>query len=657
MDPLNTHLDGLNARQREAVLATDGPLLVLAGAGSGKTRVITHRVLHLIKEGVAPDNILAVTFTNKAAREMRERVRTLLADHAPAARATTDTLPTLTTFHALGVRILRDNFSAVGVRRHFTIYDRSDSNKAIKRALEDAGYSSKQFEPRRILSIISRAKGNAQTRLSFTDAARTYPEEVAAEVWERYDKILAAEQALDFDDLLLRTLVLLRDNPTVREHYQNKFAYIHIDEYQDTNKVQYEIARAIAGDRSNICAVGDIDQNIYSWRGADIGNIMQFERHFAGARIVLLEENYRSTQTIIAASNAIIKKNTNRIPKTVFTSNADGEKIGLYAAYNETDEAQFIARTARDLIDSGASASGIAVLFRINFQSRALEEGFLSLKVPYQMLGTKFFERKEIKDVLSFLRLALNPDSTSDLARVVNIPPRGIGKVTLLKMIEKKEGAITGATLAKVTAFEALMAEITACAQTKPITDTLRFIIKRTGLEELLKKGGDEELERLENLRELVSLGARYEALAPEEAVERILEDAALQSDQDELKSAEEDQDAVKLMTIHAAKGLEFPYVFITGLEEGLFPHERIGGEGNDRTDTEEERRLFYVALTRAEKKIFLTYTGVRTIFGSQRVNIPSSFLHDIDESLIESCNPTGFFGGPSGYERTIEID
>ncbi len=657
MDAPHPHLAGLNARQREAVLSTEGPLLVLAGAGSGKTRVITHRILHLIHGGVAPENILAVTFTNKAAREMRDRVQTLVKSHAPTARATLDSVPTLTTFHALGVRILRDNHLALGLRRHFTIYDRSDSNKAIKRALEEAGYSPKQFEPRRILSIISRAKGNALTRLSFADAAQSYPEEVAAEVWERYERILKDEQALDFDDLLLTTLVLLREQTPILDRYRAQFPYLHIDEYQDTNKVQYEIARALAGDRSNICAVGDVDQNIYSWRGADISNILQFERHFAGARIVLLEENYRSTQTIIAASNAIIEKNRQRIPKRVFTSNAAGEKIGIYAAYNETDEAEFVARTARDLIRAGASASGIAVLFRTNFQSRALEEAFLSADVPYQVLGVRFFERKEIKDVLSFLRLAMNRDSASDLARVVNVPPRGIGKVTLLKMIEKRTDAITGATLAKVAAFETMLAEIAAYAQSKPLPDTLRFIIKRSGLEELLKRGGDEELERLENLRELVSLATRYNNLAPEEAVERLLEDAALQSDQDELRSREEDEEAVKLMTIHAAKGLEFPYVFITGLEEGLFPHERISGDPGDRTDEEEERRLFYVALTRAEKKVFLTYANVRTIFGSQRVNIPSSFLRDIDEDFLESCNPTGFFGSPSGFERVIEID
>lgn len=649
-----SHLAGLNERQREAVEAVEGPLLVLAGAGSGKTRVIIHRILHLIEQGIDPANILAVTFTNKAAREMRERMVHLVAKGGAASRATQERMPTIATFHSLGVRILREQHEVLGLRRHFTIYDRADSVRAVKRALEEAGYSPKQFEPRRILGIISHAKGEAKTHLAFKDSARSYPEEVAAEVWERYDALLRAEHALDFDDLLLRTLRLLMEHPEVREQYRTRFTHIHIDEYQDTNKVQYEIARTIAGEVANICAVGDIDQNIYSWRGADIGNIMQFERNFPGSRLVLLEENYRSTKTIISASNAVIEKNRNRIPKTVFTTNADGEPIAVYAAYNETDEARFIATTARELIADGASASGIAVLFRTNFQSRALEEAFLTLNVPYQVLGVRFFERKEVKDVLSFLRLSLNPESTADLARVINVPARGIGKVTLLKIISGRREEIAGATAAKVAAFEVMLAEIATTARAKPASDTLRFIITRTGLEAELKQGGEEELERLENLRELVSLAARYDALAPEVAIERLLEDAALQSDQDELASAAEDQDAVKLMTIHAAKGLEFPYVFITGLEEGLFPHERLGDTGGGpKVDTEEERRLFYVALTRAEKQVFLTYAHMRTIFGSQRVNVPSSFLSDLKEEHLEHRNPTE----SSGFERIIEID
>lgn len=641
----------LNARQLEAVQAHDGPMLVLAGAGAGKTRVITHRILSLMKCGVDPQAILAVTFTNKAAREMRERMHTLIAADPALGRAPHDGEPTLSTFHALCVRMLRENHRALDLRRHFTIYDRSDSMRAIKRALERAGYSSKQFEPRRILSIISRAKGNAHDQLAFKDAARTYPEEVAAEVWEHYDRIVRDEHALDFDDLLLRTNQMLQNDRVIREHYRERFAYVHIDEYQDTNAVQYEIARTIAGARANVCAVGDIDQNIYSWRGADISNIMQFERHFPGAKIVLLEENYRSTQAIIAASNAIIEKNRNRVPKTVFTNNGAGEPLGLYIAHNEADEAHFVAETAHNLIAAGASPSSIAVLFRTNFQSRALEEAFIARGIAYQMLGVRFFERKEVKDVLAFLRYALNPGATSDLSRIINAPPRGIGKVTLLKLIEGRRADITGAIATKVAAFEALIAEIGEVAHTRPVSETLRHIIARSGIEQHLKDDGDEGQERLLNLRELVALAVRYDAYTPEEGVIRLLEDVALQSDQDELPDV--DTDMVKLMTVHAAKGLEFSYVFITGLEEGLFPHERMAEEGSRGRDEEEERRLFYVALTRAEKKIFLSYACMRTIFGSQRINEPSSFVRDIPETYLEMLNPAPV----SGFERTILID
>jgi DNA helicase-2/ATP-dependent DNA helicase PcrA len=648
------HLATLNERQKEAVLHTEGPLLVLAGAGSGKTRVITHRIVHIIEEGTAPHNILAVTFTNKAAREMRERVHALIKTSVTASRAGMDSLPTVTTFHSLGVRLLREHHATLDLPKYFAIYDRSDSTRAIKRALETAGYSPKQFEPRRILGMISRAKGDATTRSDFSEAARSYPEQVAAEVWEHYEAILKAEGALDFDDLLTRTLYLLQSYPVVRQVLQDRYRYIHVDEYQDTNHVQYEIVRCLAGETQNLCVVGDIDQNIYSWRGANIQNVLQFERHFPGAHTVLLEENYRSTKTIIAASNDIIQKNQNRVEKTVFTNNQDGEPITLFAGMTGSDEAEYVAMTAKSLIADGARPGDIAVLFRTNFQSRALEEAFLNFSVPYQVLGTKFFERKEVKDVLSFLRLALNPGSTADLARVINVPPRGLGKVTLLKLIEGRRDEIKGVTAGKVEQFDTILMDIAEQARTKPLSETIAFIMKRTGLEQHLRKSGTEEdLARLENLRELVSLATRYDEEGPEEAVAALLEEAALQSDQDELKTDDED-DAVRLMTVHAAKGLEFPYVFVTGLEEGLFPHERLDEKG---VDTEEERRLFYVALTRAQKKVFLTYAHLRTIFGSQRVNVPSSFLTDLDSAHLDNQAANRPDDHSSGFEATIEID
>lgn len=647
------HLSTLNEPQRRAVTKIKGPLMVLAGAGSGKTRVITHRIVQLILQGVAPHHILAVTFTNKAAKEMRERVESLIITHAQSASAGQDSLPTVSTFHALGVRLLREHHAAMNLLRHFTIYDRSDSLKAIKRGLEQAGYSPKQFEPKNILSIISRAKGDAKNRAIYLESARTYLEQVAAEVWEHYDRILKEEQAVDFDDLLLKTLTMLRSHPPILQQLQARYRYIHVDEYQDTNQVQFAIVKLLAGEARNICVVGDVDQNIYSWRGADISNVMQFEKHFPGAETVFLEENYRSTQTIISASNDIISKNQNRIPKTVFTNNQEGELITVFAAMTGADEAEYIVMKIKSLFETGVIPSDIAILYRTNFQSRILEEACLNFNVPYQLLGTKFFERKEVKDVLSYLRLALNPGSIADLSRVVNTPARGIGKVTLLKLIEGKRNDLKGATLQKVERFDTIMTDISDHARTEPISKTIHFIMKRTGIETDYKKNGTEDdLSRLENLQELVTLATRYDDLDPESAVEALLDNAALQSDQDELQSKEE-KDAVRLMTVHAAKGLEFGYVFITGLEEGLFPHERLDAKG---VDHEEERRLFYVALTRAKKKVFLTYAHMRTIFGSQRVNVPSTFVSDISHEHIDQGG-TDPDAGSSGFERTIYLD
>ncbi len=1009
------HLEGLNDAQRNAVVTTEGPLLVLAGAGSGKTRVITHRIINLILQGVPPERILAVTFTNKAAKEMRERVMDLIHKHGEGERATESGVPLVTTFHALGVRMLREHHEVFGLRKQFVIYDRSDSTSAIKKAMERAGQDPKQFEPRKILSMISRAKGDAVSQTDFKAEARTYPERVTADVWVHYDAILKEDHALDFDDLLAKTLSMLKSHPPILEEYRKRFTYVHIDEYQDTNRVQYEIARLIVGDRANLCVVGDIDQclmagtevtmadktkrpiekikkgdsvlscygsgdfrpalvvrarafvskdelvrietvsgkvltstkdhihfagyvlgitpqtyitylmwkggvgwrlgttqiytkgqkksvvgliqrsnhehadatwvvsthhsiqearvheyilsltyqiptipfiprrglsthgyvhdenalkqifssvdteksarkllsdyylslsfphhrpqssksvrkninvtlcgdrrgktpmhrismvgsdsetkkllishgfsvrlakknsmgwrfetahasfahiqtlvtqlqsiiphahvimsarfgiqdenaiqknslpftpassvkagmalfgdggtyeivkevsllsaqsrvydidveythnyiangivthnSIYSWRGADIKNILQFERHFPNAKIIMLEENYRSTQTIITASNDVIEKNVNRPLKKVFTKNHEGELISLYAAMGGQEEAEYVALTAKDLIKNGVFPSEIAILFRTNFQSRALEEAFINYDVPYQMLGTKFFERREVKDVLSFLRFALNPDSNADLVRVINTPPRGIGKVTLLKIVEGKRAELPGKTGEKVDAFYRMIDDIATYAKEHPVHETLAFIMKHTGMEAEYKTGGEEGLERLENIRELVTLGTKYQEYGPEEAIEHLLEDSALGSDQDEMKEKEE-FDAVRLMTVHSSKGLEFPYIFITGLEEGLFPHERLGDEG---IDEEEERRLFYVALTRAKKKVFLSYAHIRTIFGTQRVNAPSSFLRDIRSELLESKNPA-----ESGFERTIYLD
>jgi DNA helicase-2/ATP-dependent DNA helicase PcrA len=645
VNTVNLPLDGLNEAQKQAVTALKGPILVLAGAGSGKTRVITHRILALIESGVDPENILAVTFTNKAAKEMRERVHKLLATRAGGTMEGRST-PTVTTFHALGVLILREQHERLGLPRHFVIHDRADSTRAMKEALQNAGYDPKQFEPRKMISMISKAKGAGKTQTEYAERVEGYGQHVASEVWQHYERIMARDKALDFDDLLLKTKRLLTDHPPVLEHYRKRFTHLHIDEYQDTNKIQYEIARLLAGERADICVVGDVDQNIYSWRGADLNNILAFERHFPGAQVILLEENYRSTQTIITASNAIIAKNEKRIPKTVFTKNADGEPIELYAAWSESDEAYHLVARIRELLNEGVTADEIAVLYRANFQSRALEEAFLTATIPYQMLGTKFFERKEVKDALSYLRLALNPESTGDYARIVNEPARGIGKQTVLKILEGKRSELPAASHAKVRIFEDMMEELREATKHLSASEMVKLIVKRSGMEDAYRSEGEEGAERLENLRELVSLALRYDEYEPLVALEHLLEDAALQSDQDEL---EETRAAVRLMTVHASKGLEFEHVFITGMEEGLFPHERLDTEG---VDEEEERRLFYVALTRAKKRVYLSFSSMRTIYGSKRINIPSSFLRDIGDELMVSSNPT-----ESGYEKTIEID
>nr|MDQ2933146.1 UvrD-helicase domain-containing protein [bacterium] len=428
-------MNALNDAQQRAVESTEGPLLIIAGAGSGKTKVITHRILNLIKKGVAPHNILAITFTNKAAKEMRERVHHLLAEDPELnLPISMNERPFLSTFHALGVHIIRENAALFNLTRHFTIFDRSDSRRAVKQAMESCSVDPKQFDPGTMLNMISRAKGDAMSYLQYKDAAKDYIQETVANIWEKYDTILAKEKALDFDDLLLKTAQLLSKNEQVRKRYQTIWKYIHIDEYQDTNKVQYSIATSLAEGHKNICVVGDGDQNIYSWRGATIENILNFEKEYPDAVVVALEKNYRSTKTILAAANNIIEKNTLRKKKTLYTDNSEGEKIGLNSSYTELDEARNIADSARSIMEKGTSARNIAVLYRANFQSRAIEEAFIKKNIPYQLVGVRFFERKEIKDVLSYIRAALNRDSWNDIGRIINVPARGIGKATIAKI-------------------------------------------------------------------------------------------------------------------------------------------------------------------------------------------------------------------------------
>ena len=645
MNPVVDPLFGLNSAQREAVEHTEGPLLVLAGAGAGKTKVITHRILNLVNKGVAAEQIIAVTFTNKAAKEMRERIGSLISSGPVPHDAA---LPFTTTFHALGVYLLRIHGHHLGIPKAFTIYDRSDSLKIIKDALVADGHDPKQYEPRTILGVISKQKGAATTVSEYASSAVHPFGQIVASTWEGYEKRLRDDKALDFDDLLVKAVHLLAEHEEVRSWCHRTWKYVHIDEYQDTNIIQYEMTKLLLGTEKNICAVGDVDQNIYTWRGATIDNILRFEEDFPGAKLVTLEQNYRSTKTILDIANTSIKKNSRRIEKNLFTENDDGDQALLYGAYDEHDEGRFIIEMVESLHASGVPYSSMAVLYRTNFQSRVLEDTFLYHSIPYQLVGTKFFERKEVKDVLSYIRAALNPDSTTDIARIANTPARGIGKVTLLKMLEKKTETLSNAMQERVHNFYRRLEHIREGIETKICSEAMKITLETSQIEEYyLERKTEEDLERLQNVRELVTLAKRYDSMEPREGMEKLLEEVTLASDQDE---HDEKSDAVTLMTVHAAKGLEFDYVFVTGLEEGLFPIERMD-EGDD---PEEERRLFYVAVTRAGKRLFLSYTSSRTIYGTKQANIPSEFLTDIDPgnltTLDDTSLPTDNGGGKIVY-------
>ncbi len=626
------YLGSLNEPQRKAVLADSGPVLVVAGAGAGKTKTLTHRIMHLILSGIAAENVLAITFTNKAAKEMRDRVRDMLMKLPERTRVGFG-IPFISTFHSLGVRIIKENSEILNLPRFFTIFDSSDTKKALKDSILELGLDPKEHLDR-VKHIISREKGRGVTLKDYLEReSYDFVSELTKKVWQKYEEKLKREKALDFDDLLLKTLKLLEKNPDVLRKYQETFLYIHVDEYQDTNKVQNELIELLAKKNKNIFVVGDTDQNIYSWRGAEIKNMLNFEKNYPEVKTFFLEENYRSTKHILDVANLIIEKNNYRIPKKLFTQNTIGEKISIFEARNETDEAHFIALKCKELIDSGVSGDSIAVLYRANFQSRVLEEAFLAYQVPYQMLGVKFFERKEIKDVISFIKASLNPEAFSDFLRVINIPPRGIGKTTVQKIIMGKEKDLPEPTQVKIENFRKMLKSFREILLLESPSVSIKHIIQTSGMESLYKTGLEEDTERLENIMELVSLAKEYDIYPKEEAIEKFLSDAVLSGDQDELDDVKY---GVKLMTVHSAKGLEFDYVFVSGLESDLFPHKKLGEVNKSGENSEEERRLFYVAVTRASKKLFLTYARVRTIFGSLEVNSPSEFVYDIPEKYLE---------------------
>jgi DNA helicase-2/ATP-dependent DNA helicase PcrA len=646
-------LSQLNEQQREAVLATDGPLLILAGAGSGKTRVIAHRIAYLIAEkGVPSWNILAVTFTNKAADEMRQRVQRLLRSQERAS------LPLVSTFHSLCVRVLRQDIEKLNDKytRRFTIYDQDDSLRVIRQCIKELGYDEKYLGPRATQASISSAKNRGEDPTAFAAQAEYADERRAAiaRIYQMYEDRLHANNALDFDDLLIKTVRLLRDVHEVREKYNNKFRYILVDEYQDTNALQFALIRLITEKSQNICVVGDEDQSIYKWRGADISNILNFEKHFPNTRIIRLEQNYRSTQTILDVAGAVVNNNLERKGKKLWTSNPRGGRVGYYQAFDAEAEARWVASKIlehrREEFDIRA-----AVLYRTNSQSRVFEEAMRRAGLQYNIIGGfSFYERMEVRDIIAYLKLALNPNDSIALQRVINSPPRGIGKQTIDEIdrragdaelswwetigqiIERPENLGSRAISAlknfrRIVTYLAKLSE-SSTNSTSPVSDVVREAIIETGYETALRSERTDEAEgRLENLQELVNAAVDYDEQGID-GLREFIDHSALVSDQDDYK-----RDApVTLMTAHSAKGLEFPLVFIVGLEDGLFPHSR---SATDRSELEEERRLAYVAMTRAERYLYVTHAMKRRVYGEELASEPSPFLNEMPIDLLEDLS------------------
>ncbi|MCC9022029.1 DNA helicase PcrA [Bacillus nakamurai] len=646
----NQLLSGLNPVQQEAVKTTDGPLLLMAGAGSGKTRVLTHRIAYLMAEKhVAPWNILAITFTNKAAREMKERVESILGPGADDIW--------ISTFHSMCVRILRRDIDRIGINRNFSILDTADQLSVIKGILKERNIDPKKFDPRSILGSISSAKNELIEPEEFAKTAGGYYDQVTSDVYTDYQKKLLKNQSLDFDDLIMTTIKLFDRVPEVLEFYQRKFQYIHVDEYQDTNRAQYLLVKQLAARLENICVVGDSDQSIYRWRGADIANILSFEKDYPSANVILLEQNYRSTKRILNAANEVIKNNSNRKPKNLWTENDEGIKLSYYRGDNEFDEGQFVAGKIHELYTSGKrKLSDIAILYRTNAQSRVIEETLLKSGLNYNIVGgTKFYDRKEIKDILAYLRLVSNPDDDISFTRIVNVPKRGVGATSLEKIASY--AAMNGMSLFQaikqvdfigvsakaanaLDSFGTMIEHLTNMQDYLSITELTEEILDKTEYREMLKAEKSIEAQsRLENIDEFLSVTKNFEQKSEDKTLVSFLTDLALIADIDQLDQKEEEsggKDAVTLMTLHAAKGLEFPVVFLMGLEEGVFPHSRSLME---EAEMEEERRLAYVGITRAEEELYLTNAKMRTLFGRTNMNPESRFIGEIPENLLENLN------------------
>ena len=642
---MNPLLNGMNDRQAEAVQTTEGPLLIMAGAGSGKTRVLTHRIAYLIDEKmVNPWNILAITFTNKAAREMKERAAALNP-------ATQDCL--IATFHSMCVRILRREADHIGYNRNFTIVDPGEQRTLMKRILKNLNLDPKKWNERAILGTISNAKNDLIDEVAYANLAGDIYTEIVAKCYTAYQKELRQSEAMDFDDLIMLTLRLFDQNPDVLTYYQQRYQYIHVDEYQDTNHAQYQLVKLLASRFKNICVVGDADQSIYGWRGADMQNILDFEKDYPEAKVVLLEENYRSTKTILQAANEVIRNNRNRRPKNLWTQNEDGEEIVYYRANDEQDEALFVARTIDQLSREGYSHKDFAVLYRTNAQSRTVEEALLKANIPYTMVGgTKFYSRKEIRDVISYLNLIANPSDNISYERVVNEPKRGVGPGTVEKIRDFASSQeislldasanimlspVKGKAAQAVYEFANLILDLRDRLDDYSVTELVELVLKKTDYSAALAAQATLESQaRIENIEEFLSVTRNFDENPDNPADEtgldklsRFLNDLALIADTDDgdMESSE-----VTLMTLHAAKGLEFPVVFLVGMEENVFPLSRAS---EDEDELEEERRLAYVGITRAEKILYLTNANSRLLYGRTNYNQPTRFLREISSDLL----------------------
>ncbi len=654
-----SYLADLNEAQREAVLATEGPLLVVAGAGSGKTRVLTYRVAHLIRAcGVKPNEILAITFTNKAAGEMRERLERMLGQTARAIW--------ILTFHAACGRMLRREAERLGYRSSFTIYDDQDQVRLVKACLEELGKDPKRFSPRGIHTQISRAKNELVSPEDYAARVASFWDQTVAEAYDLYQRRLHASNAVDFDDLLMLTVQVFERFPEALARWRKTFRYVLVDEYQDTNHAQYRLLQLLGGEHGNVCAVGDPDQSIYAFRGADIRNIMEFERDFPGTQVIALEQNYRSTNSILRAANSLIEQNRERKPKRLFSELGEGDAVRVIEVEDEHAEARFVAAEIASLIGGGLSASEVAVFYRTNAQSRVLEDVLVRQDVPYQVIGgPRFYERAEIRDATAYLSVLANPQDATSLLRIANRPRRGIGDTSIQRLVTHAESSgrtlfqamadpeaagVTAASCRAIRAFHATMESLQALSQELPLDELLERVLEKTGtLDALEAERTIEARGRIENLQELVGVAREHRLANPDATLADFLQEISLVSDQDTIS---DERGLVTLMTLHNAKGLEFRVVFMIGMEEGIFPHAR----SIEEQGVEEERRLCYVGMTRAMERLSLTHTLARSLFGRREYNLASRFLDELPAEVErDRLRPSSWSGYGSPAAAAIE--